>query len=160
MTKKCSICRKDKVCSENKETSEFHRRANGKWYSYCKECHREYTAAHYEAHKAKYLAKARRHNDEYRERIYEWLFQYFLEHPCVDCGETNPIVLEFDHRDGEKKEREVSTFIKNHGLRKVQQEVAKCEVRCSNCHLKRTAIQCGWYWIEFLKKHASVAQLD
>ena len=151
MTKNCSICKKNKVYSEDKEVSEFHRRANGKWYSYCKECHREYTTAHYKANKAKYIAKARRHSDEYREKIYEWLFQYFLEHPCIDCGETDPIVLEFDHRGDEKKTADVSNLVKDGSLRKVQQEVAKCDVRCSNCHLKRTSIQQNWYWIKFLR---------
>ncbi len=155
--KRCSKCGKEKLLSSDKAVSDFHLRPTGKPYSECKPCHREYTTAHYRANKAKYLAKARRHDDEYREKTYEWLFQYFREHPCVDCGETNPIVLEFDHRDGEKKDCDVSNLIKNSSLRKVQQEVAKCEVRCSNCHLKRTAIQCNWYWVEFL---ARVAQLD
>ena len=26
-------------------------------------------------------------------------FDYLLGHPCVDCGESNPIVLEYDHRE-------------------------------------------------------------
>ena len=150
--KKCSRCKKDKVCSEDKELSEFHRRANGKWYSYCKECHREYTAAHYEANKEKYLAKARRYDKGHREKAYAWLFQYFREHPCIDCGETNPIVLEFDHRDGEKKECAVSSLLNGYRRLTVEQEIAKCDVRCANCHRKRTAIQRNWYWLEFLKK--------
>jgi hypothetical protein len=26
-----------------------------------------------------------------------YLIEFFRERPCVDCGETDPLVLEFDH---------------------------------------------------------------
>jgi len=155
--KKCSKCGERKVRSDDKNVSQFHRRPNGKWYSHCKECQNKYTAAHYQVNKENYIAKARKHDIKYQETVYAWLFEFFKKHPCIDCGEKNPIVLEFDHRDGEKKEREVSTLV-NSGCRlaTIQQEVAKCDVRCSNCHKKRTAIQRNWYWIKFLKKLGSI----
>ena len=69
---------------------------------------------------------------------------YLKEHPCVDCGETDPIVLEFDHiRD---KHKEISRLISDGvSFEMIQKEIEKCEVRCANCHRKRTAIQLGWY---------------
>ena len=62
------------------------------------------------------------------------------------------IVLEFDHRDGEVKDESVSVLVGYGVARKVKAEVEKCEVRCSNCHRKRTAIQQGYYWVDFLKE--------
>jgi len=31
------------------------------------------------------------------------VFNHFSKHPCVDCGETDPIVLTFDHVRGKKR---------------------------------------------------------
>jgi hypothetical protein len=147
MTKICSQCEGEKDVEED-----FHRRADGKPYPYCKACHRKYTKSHYQAHKQKYLDKARRNSARSKQAIYEWLFNYFLEHSCVDCPEKDPIVLEFDHRDGEKKTTEVSNLIRNGCTAQVKKEVMKCDVRCANCHRRRTAKQRKYFWIKFLSE--------
>jgi hypothetical protein len=33
----------------------------------------------------------------------QYVWSYLSTHPCVDCGESNPIVLESDHVRGRKK---------------------------------------------------------
>lgn len=132
----CSKCKGDP-----KPVGEFHTRPNGNPYSYCKLCHRKYTRGHYEKNKAKYLEKARTHARRYAEVIQAWLVTYFQTHPCVDCGETDFIVLEFDHRDGVKKEGDVSRLMRNGNLESIKAEVDKCDVRCANCHKRRTARQ-------------------
>ena len=71
-------------------------------------------------------------------------YQYLLEHCCVDCGEPDPIVLQFDHVRG-KKIKKVSTMIKTYAWQAVLEEIEKCDVVCANCHSKRTAKQQKWY---------------
>ena len=119
--------------------------------SYCQECQREFNRADYAKNKAVYVAKAERNNQRYRQEMYLWLVAYFKEHPCVDCGETDPIVLDFDHRDGVVKDDEISRLLTRRRYAAAKQETAKCDVRCSNCHRRRTAKQQGWYWLKILE---------
>jgi hypothetical protein len=84
--------------------------------------------------------KAQRGDDEQRRRadLQTKLFHYLLEHPCVDCGENDILVLEFDHVDG-VKDREISSMINRRGWQSILKEISKCEVRCANCHKRRHA---------------------
>lgn len=64
--------------------------------------------------------------------------EYLITHPCVDCGEPDLDVLEFDHIDPSTKEGVVNKLYR---LEEVKREIAKCDVRCCNCHRKRHAMQ-------------------
>lgn len=55
------------------------------------------------------------------------------------------MVLEFDHVRGVKK-GDVSLMARQGlALKTIDAEIAKCDVRCANCHRRRTAITQGWY---------------
>lgn len=72
---------------------------------------------------------------------------YKLQHPCVDCGEADPIVLEFDHRDRATKSFAVCTYACNSKSNEtLLAEIAKCDVRCANCHRRKT-----YYEVQQLK---------
>jgi hypothetical protein len=69
------------------------------------------------------------------------LIEYFESHSCVDCGETDPVVLEFDHlRD---KSFDVGRKLIHTTWKTILDEIAKCEVVCANCHRRRTARRRG-----------------
>ena len=77
-------------------------------------------------------AYAKRRRRDNLQRVLD----YLKTHPCVDCGEDDPIVLEFDHlRD---KVANISAM-RGHPWWKMLLEIAKCEVVCANCHRRRTA---------------------
>lgn len=58
---------------------------------------------------------------------------------CIDCGSDYPhFVLEFDHLPEFKKFGQVSHVLKKYGPDKAWEEIAKCDVVCSNCHKLRT----------------------
>lgn len=107
-------------CKEHKLLSEF----NGKW-KVCKVCD-----------------KVRR--KEKVQKCRNFILDYLQNHPCVDCGQSDPTVLIFDHlRD---KRKSLSYFIrKGYSVKVLIEEIKKCEVRCANCHARKTAREQGWY---------------
>ncbi len=84
-----------------------------------------------------------RHRDTNRAVVYE----YLSTHPCVGCGETDPVVLDFDHVDPETKLFSVGAMLSRQSTSAIRREMEKCVVRCGNCHRMRTAIQFGSYRI-------------
>jgi hypothetical protein len=59
--------------------------------------------------------------------------RYLQKHPCVDCGETDIRVLDFDHKI--KRKRLISEGIhRGWPIRKLGNEISLCEIRCKNCH--------------------------
>ena len=58
--------------------------------------------------------------------------------PCLDCGATFPaFVMEFDHRDARTKRALVTHMPGRASDRRILEEVAKCDIVCSNCHPNR-----------------------
>lgn len=82
---------------------------------------------------------------EYRYAKARAVHEYLLSHPCVDCGEPDPVVLEFDHVRGDKKANVKRMLAGTYSLDSVFTEIAKCEVRCANCHRRITAKRAGHY---------------
>lgn len=102
--------------------------------------------SHYAANRDYYVAKARRRQRRVVAENRAWLYYYLREHPCVDCGAGDLRVLEFDHKDPRHKVASVSVLARSgYPLRRVQEEVTKCEVRCANCHRIKTHEQFGWW---------------
>ena len=100
----------------------------------CRECNAAWHAENKAHHNALIHARNKRIEAENQRRI----FEYKLEQGCVDCGERDPTVLEFDHLRG--KVAAVSALLRyTHSWEALLREIEKCEVVCSNCHTRRTA---------------------
>lgn len=118
---------------------------------YCKPCRREVKADYYQRTKDRHNPKRAAWTARRRERIQQWILEYLLEHPCVDCGETDPLVLQFDHQ--RDKLFDISGFgIKHVSWSKLMQEIEKCEVVCANDHQRRTAATHGWWKVAALAR--------
>lgn len=57
--------------------------------------------------------------------------------PCVICGESSPVCLDFHHRNPEEKLYTICHMARwNCSKKKIIAEVEKCVVLCANCHRK------------------------
>lgn len=72
-------------------------------------------------------------------KLNEKLYNYLEQHPCVDCGESDPVVLEFDHVRGEKSYNVTTLGWRLCSWNSLMREIDKCDVRCANCHRRKTA---------------------
>lgn len=132
------------MCQETRPVEDFawRRIADNVRDSYCRPCRAEYKRRHYAAHKERYKANAQFYTWKMALVRTAWLFDYFKSHHCVDCGESDPLVLEFDHlRD---KSFNIATGMRKKNWGAVVAEIAKCEVVCANCHRRRTILRAGF----------------
>lgn len=97
--------------------------------------YKEWYQRNKEVHKAN--ASARRAAIAAQNRLE--LVLYLGKHPCVDCGETDIIVLQFDHVRGKKRGNISEMISGGFPWKTILSEIEKCEVRCANDHLRRTA---------------------
>lgn len=150
--KTCASCGKEKPLEEYT----WKLKPKGIRHSSCRDCMRLYVQQHYKNNIDYYVKKARRRNKLVREETHRRIFEYFSSHPCVDCGETDPVVLEFDHIESKNKDAAVSTMVSTlKSWERILEEIEKCEVRCANCHRRRTAKQQGWY-LYLIDTHAGL----
>lgn len=132
-------------CGGRKDEEEFSisNRSTGKKCSWCKECMSHYDKLRYKKIKSKRDKQIKKKAEEYLTENMTKIREYLKSHPCTDCGESDPIVLQFDHLSG--KRANISMIVRSWKWETVKEEIGKCEVRCANCHMRRTAKQLGWY---------------
>ncbi len=85
-----------------------------------------------------------------------YLAHYLTEHPCVDCGNADVRVLDFDHRPEFDKRDDVMSLVRDGNSRRtIDAEIAKCDVRCRNCHAIVTLERAGDNWRSRAARDAS-----
>ncbi len=117
----------------------------------CANCHRIRTAAALECGLLQYTFRpsgvpaatpelARRREAWHRRRREQMdVLIRLRQMPCMSCSGTFPVcAMEFDHREGTQKSGFVSRMAGNVTIRKLLEEVAKCDIVCTNCHRDRS----------------------
>jgi excinuclease UvrABC ATPase subunit len=150
-TQICTTCHTEKPV----EQYSFRDKKKGRRHRRCKACHAAYRRQHYQENRKKYIGMARDWDADNHQRLVDrarrYVFNYLCQNPCVDCGETNVLVLEFDHIYG--KTTNISQMIHdNPSMENLKKEVAKCAVRCACCHRIRTALQQNWSILSVLRE--------
>jgi len=140
-TKICSKCGTEKPVDD----FSFKNKAVNRRDAACKSCKREYVKSHYQANKETYKKRAAAFSKKVYEENSAKIANYLQSHSCVDCGETDIVVLQFDHL-GDKKDSISNMVRSGFSWATIETEISKCEVRCSNCHIRKTAKTFGWRW--------------
>jgi hypothetical protein len=97
-TQVCNHCFQEKlVCEFNWRYKTLGIRA-----ATCRECKNAQQSAYYNKNQVAERDRLRRQKANNQAAIREYIWQFLLSHPCVDCGENDPTVLEFDHVRGRK----------------------------------------------------------
>jgi hypothetical protein len=92
-----------------------------------------------EKQETKRLCNRRSRDGRYTKRR-AWIDGIKLGRGCADCGfRKHPAALQFDHRDPAEKEFSIASGWA-FGKERIEREIAKCDVRCANCHAMRTAV--------------------
>jgi hypothetical protein len=110
----------------------------------CLKCNNSFSIEKMVKNKNKCKVCKKLEDDNRRSKSRKYLFDFYLSHPCVDCGETNPFVLQLDHIG--QKRMNVSEMVSSRiCIETIKKEIEQCVVRCSNCHAKKTAKDQKWY---------------
>lgn len=136
--KRCS------TCHEMRPNTDYNvrRSAPDGLQARCRACSREWYVRNREEHIRRMAVRNKRVRGEHQGRMAD----YLLDHPCVDCGETDLRVLELDHEDPAQKTENVGRLLASAlPWSTVLAEMAKCSVRCANCHRRRTAEAYAWW---------------
>ncbi|UVK60980.1 HNH endonuclease [Streptomyces phage JimJam] len=131
--KTCTICGKEK----DSDSFAFRNKAKGIRRAQCKSCMSDYDKSKYQTPERKQAIKendARR-----RQELIDRVWAIKNKASCADCGYSNPIALEFDHLPQFQKSYNVSEMVdRRFAWSKIEEEIAKCEIVCANCHKIRT----------------------
>jgi hypothetical protein len=135
------------ACGVEKPLTEFYLNSNGLGgrLSTCKPCciAKEKTRMLDPVIHAQKLKKDRERRERNVKYLREYVMGYLKMHPCVDCGEDDWVVLEFDHVRGEKNYDIAYILSHSRTLDNLLEEIPKCDVRCRNCHARVTYERSG-----------------
>jgi len=128
--KRCSACKITKSLSDFNKNSA---RRDG-LQTHCRPCHNAHSRTYHNGEKKTHLRRIIKESRRIRTKIAQAaVIAYLSTHPCVDCGFSDIRALEFDHRRN-KRFGVADALGDGYSLTTILEEIAKCDVRCRNCH--------------------------
>ena len=121
-------------CERGHEFSEWNTGYQNSGKRFCIACDKN--------HAKEYAAKRRTEIPEYVKKVRieratklrDWVKAQ--KTACSICGESDPICLDFHHKDASQKKFTIASEAGNMAIPKLMEEIAKCNLLCSNCHRK------------------------
>lgn len=139
--KECTQCHLTKSSNEFRVIGKK-KDGSDRLHSWCKSCRSKKNAGYKGKYTQEEYKKTKARNRKKRIAVNE----YLQNNPCVDCGESDIRVLEFDHIDPKLKSYTISQLITaSYSKELLWLEISKCRVLCANCHRRRTHKQRKWW---------------
>lgn len=136
-------------CKIEKPLTEFNKKRESGVQPYCKPCQGEYQREFYEDTRLDTQANIYKNRKIRKKSIHQFLGDFYSSNPCVDCGEDDILVLEFDHVIG--KEFGLNLAIRDAvSIERIKEELTKGEVRCCNCHRRLTSHQQNSWRVKYV----------
>ena len=136
----CPKCKTEKTISEFGKNKS---RSDG-LQGYCKWCRNSQVRNWYSKNKEVQWHRVAKCRPKRKKAIHLKLIEYYQNNPCVDCGETDWMVLESDHVG--KKTMAISKMLAmGHSWENILLELKNCVTRCGNCHRRKTIKQFEYY---------------
>lgn len=137
--KRCGRCRR------NLPVEFFNRHPKTGRQHWCRECFASYFKRRGNLHRAQVRANDRRRIAAARRHV----LAHLDENPCVDCSESHLVVLDFDHVLGAKVKTVGALAGEGASIRRIDDEIEKCDVVCANCHRRRTYTRARSWRVEW-----------
>tara|TARA_R110000824_G_C15185484_1_gene674211 strand:+ start:652 stop:1071 length:420 start_codon:yes stop_codon:yes gene_type:complete len=126
------------VCKEEKELLDFNKKTTNSdgLQNICRKCSNKKSKHYYNKDKAKHKANTLKNSKKRRAEYKLWVDEIKAA-GCSCCEEKEVCCLDFHHLDPSTKEKAVAKLV-SAGLSKakIQEEIDKCILVCSNCHRK------------------------
>ena len=123
-------------CGQSKPKSEFYkdRASRDGLGTYCKDCSNARSKEYHARNKTAIRKRAKAYQNEHR---LSQKLQLLGGRVCQECGEGHPACLVFHHRDPSTKLFNFNApDLVGHSATEIEEELAKCDVLCANCHRK------------------------
>lgn len=131
-------------CKIEQDASMFHSGSSNGLNRWCKACMKIYDHNRHVNFSAEERERKKREGLVRRQAARKFLRDWFKTHPCIDCGESDPLCLDCDHR-GDKKANVSDLVSRGSSIKNILSEIRKCDIRCANCHRRKTAKERNYY---------------
>lgn len=136
-TIKCYDCKCDKIATE----FNWKIKDKGIRSRRCKTCDSQKRKEFYSKNKDRTYKKIKERAKDRGLTIAHFIHNYFLNNPCKICGEKNVLKLTFHHINSEDKLFNISEARNGSvSIKRLKEEISKCESLCASCHQEKTAI--------------------
>lgn len=144
-------CTKCQLLKDNSEFS-IRNKNTGTLQPWCKTCLSEHNRKVYKE-KPNRKQQVKASSLKYKAQMEQFLFDYLSAHPCIECGMTDILTLQFDHlRD---KDFTIACQATSSSISTIKAEIEKCQVLCANCHSRKTALSNNNWKLKWLARSDS-----